>query len=160
MKDQGELFPDAPPDVRAERSFLLNGGPARVANRDGSNTGRIMIDAGDASRRAAATVNVNTQRGAILAAMRRRPEGITSIECVAFMPRNRHGLPQSTNLASTRLGELWEAGAATILRQRGSCVLGECHPHDKPYAVHRPTMECDTHGKPLLRNGASIWIAL
>jgi hypothetical protein len=130
------------------------------ANAVGSPTGRIAREAPETSVRAALTVKAGSHREIIAAALVRADNGLTSIEAAALLPLTAQHTPQVSNRSASRLGELWEEGRATILRQRGACVLGECWLHEKPQYVHRPTAPCDRHGKPLSRGGASIWVAV
>lgn len=132
---------------------------AATMNADRSPTGRVARDAADTSVAAATRTRAPSHRWIILRALALAGErGLTSIEAAAALPPTRHGGPQVSNRSASRLGELWELGAAAILRERGSCVLGSCHPHDKPQAVHRPTARCDVHGRAVTRDGASVWV--
>ena len=50
-----------------------------------------------------------------------------------------------------------EEGKAAVIRQRGHCELGICHPHNKPALVHHASAPCDVHGRPKTRGGANLW---
>lgn len=132
--------------------------PAEM-NAVGSPTGRVRAAPVETSIDAAVRTNATGHRGIILAALREAGEkGLTSIEAAAVLPPTAQGHPQVSNRSASRLGELWEQGDATILREHGLCTLGVCVPHVKPDAPHRPTAACATHGKPVVRDGASIWV--
>ena len=89
---------------------------AATMNRDGSPTGRVTRDAPSTSVAAARKTGASSQRQIILAAIRHRPDGMTSIEAAAIMPLTKQGGPQVSNRAASRLGELWELGEVTVLR--------------------------------------------
>lgn len=166
MNDQGELFPEPAANVKDRKTFAL-GGPVEeqlarqgVINAVDSPVGRIMRDSGEASVRAAAKVPVRGHRALVLGAVRAAgPTGRTSIEAARYLTAQT-GTVQVSNRTASRLGELWEAGLIAIQRERGVCVLGGCRTHAKPGVVHRPTAACLAHGKPILRDGASVWVAL
>lgn len=135
-------------------------GPQTAAdfNRDDSETGRVFTDAPASSTDAARATDARGHRALILRMLARAgDDGLTSKEAARRLPRTRDGDRQLSNRSSSRLGELWELGEATIIRSRGACILGVCHPHDKPARVHRPTLPCDRHGTPMRRDGANIW---
>jgi hypothetical protein len=143
-----------------ERERRLMPQPAASMNRVGSPTGRVERDAPDTSRQAAARTRAPAHRAIVLAALDHVGDaGMTSIEVAAILPLTRQGGPQVSNRAASRLGELWEAGQAYIVRERGHCTIGACHPHRKPTIIHKPSAPCETHGKPLTRDGAAIWRA-
>ena len=130
-------------------------------NKDYSATGRITTDAADTSVDAASSFSVESHRQIILDALDDAGgSGLTSIEAARYLPLTAQGTPQVSNRSASRLQELWERRSAAIAREHGRCVLGVCHPHHKPDTVHKPTADCDRHGKPLRRGGASIWIAI
>lgn len=135
--------------------------PAATMNATGSPTGRVTRDAPDTSRRAAQAVRAPGHRQIIAQALLTAgTAGLTSIEAAAALPYTRHGGPQVSNRSASRLGELWEAGQATIRRQWGVCVLGVCHPYNKPAVVHRPSASCPVHGPAVTRDGAAVWVAV
>jgi hypothetical protein len=127
---------------------------AAAMNAVGSPTGRVTSDAPETSVSAARRSNAGGHREIIHAALvQRGPLGLTSIEAAARLPATAQGGAQVSNRSASRLGELWEEGRAAVLRERGVCVLGECHGHAKPQVVHRPQAACEVHGRP-------SWIAL
>lgn len=129
---------------------------AASMNRVGSPTGRVERDASDTSVTAAKRVNAKSQRAVILALLGDVGEhGLTGIEIGRLMADP----PLVSSRTLPRLGELWEESLVVVVRERGRCVLGECHEHDKPRAVHKPCSRCEIHGKPLTRDGASVWVA-
>lgn len=133
--------------------------PAREMNAVGSDTGRVMVAAPPTSVLGALTTNATGHRRIIFDAVTDAgARGVTSIEAAAMLPPTRQGGPQVSNRTASRLGELWEEGLVTIARERGSCRLGVCRRHHKPDDVHRASAPCDVHGKPLTRDGASIWV--
>jgi hypothetical protein len=158
MRREASL-PPAPIDPPGRRLHAVPN-PAEM-NAVGSPTGRVARDAPETSVDAARAVGAKGQRATVLRALRAAgADGLTSIEAAAIMPPTRQGGPQVSNRAVSRLGELWEAGEAYVARERGRCVLGKCRPHRKlERDPHKPTAPCEMHGKPLTRDGASIWRA-
>lgn len=134
---------------------------AAAMNATGSPTGRVTRDAPATSVEAAEAVPTRGHRQIILTGLvAAGVRGLTSIEAAALLPLTRHGGPQVSNRSASRLGELWEAGQATIARTWGTCTLGVCHRHDKPVAIHKPTAPCAVHGTAQVRDGASVWVAV
>lgn len=129
-------------------------------NATGSQTGRVMNEPAETSVAAAKSFNTRSHRDLAYQALVAVPGGLTSIQIARILPSGRDGNPQNSNRASSRLGELWEEGRATILRERGTCELGLCRPHHKPSTVHRPTAPCDRHGRIVKRGGAAIWVSI
>lgn len=134
---------------------------AAEMNAVGSPTGRVREGSPETSVDAAVRTDATGHRGIILNGLREAGErGLTSIEAAAILPLTAQGHPQVSNRSASRLGELWEAGHAAILRQQGTCALGVCQPHSKPDAPHRPTAACPVHGKAVTRDGASVWVVV
>lgn len=134
---------------------------AAAMNAVGSPTGRVTSDAPATSVAAARITPARGHREIIHARLVERGSlGLTSIEAAALLPATAQGGAQVSNRSSSRLGELWEEGRAAVKREMGTCVLGECHPHDKPSVVHRPSATCQIHGPAFTRSGAAVWIAL
>jgi len=127
-------------------------------NRTNSPTGRVFRGAPPSVYQAADLTDARNHRAIVLRMLIAAHErGVTSKEAAARMPRTRDGDRQLSNRSSSRLQELWEMGAATIIREHGACILGVCHLHDKPRTVHRPSASCSVHGLPIRREGANIW---
>jgi hypothetical protein len=123
------LFDDPPPEPTTTGDLPL--------------VGRVANDHPDTSREAAMQ-DRRHQHDRILGILIAHPEGINASHVAAEMGTI------VANQANTRLGELWEAGKAAILRERGRCVYGVCHPADKPNKVrHLPTDPCVVHGAPI-----------
>jgi len=134
--------------------------PAARMNATGSPTGRVRRDAPETSQNAALTARAPSARVILLRALHEAGRsGLTSLDLAPLLPARRDGAPQPPNIAGARLGELWEAGEATIVREWGVCILGACHPHAKPAVVHRPSMSCPVHGRPVIRDGAAVWVS-
>lgn len=156
MRREAELRP--PVEVDPPRHLAAVPETPAEMNAVGSPTGRVDREAPETSVGAARSTGAKGQRALLHRELFDAGiEGLTSIEAAALMPLTRQGGPQVSNRAASRLQELWEEGRAYIARERGRCVLGECRPHDKPRHIHRPTADCTLHGKPLTRDGASIW---
>lgn len=153
MRRESDLRPAPPRRLRAVPETPVE------MNAVGSPTGRVDRDAPETSVDAARAVGAKGQRALLHRALfNAGAEGLTSIEAAALMPLTRQGGPQVSNRAASRLQELWEEERAYIARERGRCVLGQCHPHEKERRrPHKPTAACETHGRPLTRGGASIW---
>lgn len=129
--------------------------PAAQMNALGSPTGRVTRDASETSVGAARRVRAGAQRALILAILKGAGErGATAIEVGQQMDP-----PLISSRTLPRMGEMWEEGLMYVVRERGRCVLGECHPHDKPRQIHTPVSRCDRHGSPVKRGGASVWRA-
>jgi hypothetical protein len=127
-------------------------------NRDDAPTGRVFTGASASVTDAAAATDARGHRAIILRLLAAAGDrGLTSKEAARRLPRTADGDRQLSNRSSSRLGELWELGQATVIRSRGACILGVCHPHHKPEQVHRPTAPCTAHGAPMRRDKANIW---
>jgi len=144
-EDQGNLFATEP----QMKPWQMNA--------SNSPTGRVMNDPARASVDAARSFDAKSHRAIAYRAVAHSADGLTSIEVARLLPVGRDGNPQNSNRSASRLGELWEEGRLTIQRERGACVLGVCHPHQKPRVVHRPTASCWMHGAIARRDGAGIW---
>lgn len=148
--------PDPPP-VSEQPSLFMS---AAEMNATYSPTGRVMDHMPDTSVKAAFKFKKGSHHAVIMEVLTLEGRhGTTSREVAKLLPLDREGERQNSNRANTRLGELWEQGKATVLRQNGVCVLGRCHPHVKPAVIHRPQDECVIHGKPIVRNQCAIWVA-
>jgi hypothetical protein len=133
--------------------------PAASANAVGSLTGRVARNAPPASMAAAHRAGAAGHRQIIARLLvEAGAYGVTSIEAAAALPLTAQGGAQVSNRSASRLGELWEAGIATVARRHGACAIGVCQPHSKPATVHRPSAPCDVHGEPITRAGAAVWI--
>ena len=144
----------APEHVHPDQ-LALDG--AAGMNAVGSHTGRVFNDAPTSSVAAAHRTRAPGARQLVYDALvARGARGATSIELAEqLVPQLR-----VSNRASSRLGELWEEGRAAVQREGGLCALGWCHTHEKPHTVHRPTAPCQTHGAPVQRGGANVWVSL
>jgi hypothetical protein len=130
-------------------------------NENGSIYGRVMSDAPETSVQAALTVPAAGHRAILEAETKNATNGLTSREGARLLPRDRDGNPQNSNRAASRFGELWELEKVAMLRERGVCILGVCHPHDKALKViHKPSASCAIHGKIISRDGAGIWVSV